>query len=67
MDKASHPLNKKDVSLTAYQNRMLLRHLMQRYGFAPYAKEWWHFTLINEPYKNTYFNFPIKPMHDGSG
>jgi len=66
MDKASHPLNKEDVSPTAYQNRMLLRNLMKKYGFAPYPKEWWHFTLIDEPYKNTYFNFPIKPIHYGS-
>jgi D-alanyl-D-alanine dipeptidase len=28
-------------------------------GFAPYAEEWWHFTLENEPYPNTYFSFPI--------
>ncbi len=41
-------------------NRLLLRTLMIRYGFNPYEKEWWHFTLANEPYPNTYFNFPVE-------
>ncbi|MDD4356891.1 MAG: M15 family metallopeptidase, partial [Smithellaceae bacterium] len=29
-------------------------------GFKNYDKEWWHFTLVNEPYPDTYFNFPVK-------
>ncbi|HEY9161525.1 MAG TPA: M15 family metallopeptidase [Desulfomonilia bacterium] len=41
-------------------NRLLLRTLMIMYGFKPYDKEWWHFTLANEPYPNTYFNFPVE-------
>jgi len=41
-------------------NRLLLRTLMIKYGFNPYEKEWWHFTLANEPYPNTYFNFPVE-------
>ncbi|MFB3926849.1 MAG: M15 family metallopeptidase [Syntrophales bacterium] len=40
-------------------NRMLLRTLMEKHGFRNYDKEWWHYTLINEPYPDTYFNFPI--------
>jgi D-alanyl-D-alanine dipeptidase len=40
-------------------NRGLLRTLMIAHGFQPYAQEWWHFTLKNEPYPNTYFDFPI--------
>lgn len=28
-------------------------------GFNSYIYEWWHFTLANEPFPNTYFNFPI--------
>jgi D-alanyl-D-alanine dipeptidase len=63
MDAKSHPLNKTGIPLTAYQNRMLLRHVMEEHGFMPYSKEWWHFTLKNEPYPNTYFNFPIKPPY----
>ncbi len=41
-------------------NRLLLRTLMIRYGFNPYEKEWWHFTLANEPFPKTYFNFPVE-------
>jgi D-alanyl-D-alanine dipeptidase len=37
---------------------------MQQHGFRPYDKEWWHFTLINEPYPadqdTSYFNFAIE-------
>jgi zinc D-Ala-D-Ala dipeptidase len=41
-------------------NRLLLRAVMMKYGFKPYSKEWWHFTLENEPYPDTYFNFPVR-------
>ena len=41
-------------------NRMLLATLMGQVGFAGYGNEWWHFTLRNEPYPNTYFDFPIR-------
>jgi D-alanyl-D-alanine dipeptidase len=40
-------------------NRRLLSEVMRQFGFRGYAKEWWHFTLVNEPYPDTYFNFPI--------
>ncbi|AMV15629.1 M15 family metallopeptidase [Legionella pneumophila serogroup 1] len=41
-------------------NRKLLQKLMSRFGFRPYYYEWWHFTLKNEPYPDTYFNFPVE-------
>lgn len=41
-------------------HRMLLQVLMQKHGFEPYAKEWWHFTLKNEPFPETYFDFPVR-------
>ncbi len=41
-------------------NRLLLVSLMQKYGFKNLAEEWWHFTLKNEPYPTTYFNFDIE-------
>jgi zinc D-Ala-D-Ala dipeptidase len=41
-------------------NRMLLRALMEKHGFEPYSKEWWHFTFKNEPFPNTYFDFPVE-------
>lgn len=40
-------------------NRTLLKNIMSKYGFKGYAKEWWHFTLINEPYQKTYFDFNV--------
>jgi len=41
-------------------NRELLAAAMQRRGFKPYPQEWWHFTLAEEPYPGTYFNFPVR-------
>ncbi|MHC1727937.1 MAG: M15 family metallopeptidase [Syntrophobacteraceae bacterium] len=41
-------------------NRMLLRMVMEKHGFKPYSKEWWHFTFRQEPYPDTYFDFPIR-------
>lgn len=49
-----------NLSEVQIKNRQLLQEAMQRYGFRPYPKEWWHFTLRNEPFPNTYFNFPIE-------
>ncbi|MDD1636542.1 MAG: M15 family metallopeptidase [Methylococcaceae bacterium] len=47
--------------LTAAQraNRMLLQVVMEKHGFKPYPKEWWHFTLKQESYPDTYFNFNV--------
>ena len=41
-------------------NRLLLRSLMVAHGFIPYVNEWWHFTLANEPFPATYFDFDIE-------
>ena len=41
-------------------NRMLLHITMIKHGFTPYPQEWWHFTLANEPFPETYFDFPVK-------
>jgi D-alanyl-D-alanine dipeptidase len=59
MDPLSHPSNR-DISPKQFKNRMLLRTLMLRFGFRPIETEWWHFTLSDEPYKNTYFNFLVE-------
>ncbi len=40
-------------------NRLILRKAMTAHGFKPISTEWWHFTLIDEPYPDTYFNFPV--------
>jgi D-alanyl-D-alanine dipeptidase len=51
-----------DSTITPQQhaNRMLLASAMRRRGFRGYDKEWWHFTLRNEPFPETYFDFPVK-------
>jgi D-alanyl-D-alanine dipeptidase len=49
----------KAISENQKENRMLLRRIMLVNGFKPYVCEWWHFTLKNEPYPETYFNFPV--------
>ncbi|MEQ8209882.1 MAG: M15 family metallopeptidase [Lacipirellulaceae bacterium] len=51
-----------NTKLTPQQraNRLLLREIMTKHGFRPYDKEWWHFTLQDEPYPETYFDFPIR-------
>ena len=55
----SHPYHK-DITEKQHENRMLLRNIMLKYRFRPYENEWWHFTLNNEPFPNTYFNFPVE-------
>ena len=40
-------------------NRLLLYKIMSHNGFKNYQKEWWHYTLKNEPFQK-YFNFLVK-------
>ena len=40
--------------------RLLLKRRMEKEGFKSYDKEWWHFTLKDEPFPKTYFDFPIE-------
>lgn len=56
----SHPANN-EIPTEAKANRQLLNSLMKKAGFKPLDSEWWHFTLRNEPYPTTYFNFKISP------
>jgi len=49
-----------NVSPAQRAHRLLLREVMLRAGFKPYAQEWWHFTLENEPFPETYFDFPVE-------
>lgn len=55
----SHP-SYANLPTQVKKNRLLLRNLMEQAGFEPLNTEWWHFTLTNEPYPNTYFDFPVK-------
>lgn len=54
----SHP-DYRGITQEQYDNRMILREAMTAHGFKPLATEWWHFTLQNEPYPDTYFTFPV--------
>ena len=57
-DEISHP-DCTAITQEQYENRMILRNSMLRNGFLPIDCEWWHFTLKNEPYPDTYFDFPV--------
>ena len=45
-----------------FYNRMVLHTAMLRHGFLPLDNEWWHFRLDNEPFPDTYFNFPVRRL-----
>ena len=51
----------RSITAEQFENRMILRRAMLRHGFKALDSEWWHFTLANEPYPDTYFNFPVRP------
>ncbi|MCQ2788840.1 MAG: M15 family metallopeptidase [bacterium] len=55
----SHPDYKK-LTKQQRRNRMILKNAMEQAGFNGIDSEWWHFTLKNEPYPDTYFNFDIE-------
>jgi len=44
----------------ARANRLMLASVMKLHGFEPHPYEWWHFTLADEPYPDTYFDFPVR-------
>jgi len=49
-----------DIGPRSHSNRQLLKTLMEQQGFVNLAAEWWHFSLKEEPYPQTRFNFPIR-------
>lgn len=48
------------VTQAQHENRMKLKALMEQQGFVSISAEWWHFTLNDEPYPDTYFDFIIE-------
>lgn len=54
----SHP-DYQGITREQYHNRCFLQKAMVRNGFLPFDCEWWHFTLADEPYPDTYFEFPV--------
>ena len=58
----SHP-DYRGITQDQYENRMLLQKVMVRSGFQPIDCEWWHFSLKDEPYPDTYFAFPVSSAY----
>ncbi len=52
--------NYSNLSVKQKENRKILREAMATFGFKAYDKEWWHYTLRDEPYRKTYFDFIVK-------
>ena len=58
----SHP-DYRGITDEQYENRMLLQNVMKRNGFLPIDCEWWHFMLADEPWPDTYFEFPVSAAY----
>lgn len=58
----SHP-DSRAVTDEQLENRMFLQSAMVRNGFRPLSCEWWHFALQDEPYPDTYFDFPVSSAY----
>lgn len=57
-----HPASHHDSPLVDAQytrNRNMLRETLKKQGFKEYKEEWWHYTLMDEPYPDTYYDFVI--------
>ena len=54
-----------DLTASQLRNRKLLKHAMRNAGFRSYYKEWWHYTLDNEPYPKQYFDFTVPSTNKG--
>lgn len=58
MDSVSHH-GAEGIAEIEATNRQYLRSIMETCGFSSYGREWWHYTLRDEPYPDTYFDFPV--------
>lgn len=63
----SHPDYAGALTETQRANRQRLRQAMVHRGFRPLRTEWWHYTLENEPYPETYFDFPVAYLKRNKG
>ena len=48
------------IDADAAKNRQILKRIMESAGFRGYYAEWWHFTLKDEPFPDSYFDIPIQ-------
>ncbi len=60
-DNSASPAGR-SITEEQFNNRMILRNAMLRHGFKALDSEWWHFTLKDEPFPDTYFTFPVKQL-----
>ena len=60
-DNSSSPAGR-SITEEQFRHRMILRQAMLAGGFKPLDSEWWHFTLKDEPFPDTYFTFPVKQL-----
>ncbi len=58
-DTRSHTMNP-TIQGGAFKNRVWFKRVMEKNGFKNYEKEWWHYTLKNEPYPDTFFDFNVE-------
>ena len=58
MDSVSHH-GTGGITPAEARNRRALCAIMEASGFSAFDCEWWHYSLKDEPYPNTYFDFPI--------
>jgi len=54
----------RSITEEQFRHRMILRQAMLRHGFKAMPSEWWHFTLKDEPFPDTYFTFPVKNLQN---
>lgn len=47
------------VTGEARENRQLLKTTLESVGLENYPNEWWHYTLVDEPFPETHFDFPV--------
>lgn len=59
-DEVSSVEHTQSITKNQHALRLLLKRRMEKHGWKSYEQEWWHFTLKNEPYPETYFDFPIE-------
>jgi len=59
-DEISSTEHTSSISKNQHSLRLLLKRRMEKHGWQSYAQEWWHFTLKDEPFPNTYFDFPVE-------
>ena len=61
-DNSASPIGR-SITPEQFENRMILRRAMLNHGFKAIDEEWWHFTLKDEPFPDTYFTFPVEQIN----